>query len=187
MCRYGSRLLPLPQKMDQLLRRTRMAERQVTRRLKRTKRAQAAEAKWDRLRRVKPVGQEVGEQMRQAIKARHEDWELGPLAPRRDIARPDPNDLHWGTLSASRFRQDYDLTKAQKEARCAWAGGPQYLCIAAGDRVVVTEGAYKNQIGEIEEVKADSASVILKSHFKVSCTCRQTVPGEHEPPSASAI
>lgn len=145
-----------------------MAERQVTRRMKRMKRAQASEAKWDRLRRVKPVGQEVGEQMRRAIMARHEDLELGPLAPRRDIVRPDPNDLQYGTLSASRFRQDFDLTKAQKEDRCAWAGGPQYICLAAGDRVVVTEGAYKNQIGEVEEVKMDSASVVLKSHFKVS-------------------
>ena len=154
--------------MEALMRRTRMAERQVARRMKKMKRAQAAEAKWDRLRRVKPVGQEVGEQMRQAIKARHEDLELGPLAPRRDMIRPDPNDLQYGTLSASRFRQDFDLTKAQKEDRCAWAGGPQYICLAAGDRVVVTEGAYKNQIGEVEEVKMDSASVSLKSHFKVS-------------------
>ncbi len=162
--------------MDKLLRRTRVAERQVARRAKKLERQKwAAETKWDRVRRKQTLRREVGEQMRQAIKSRHEDWELGPLAPRRDVSVLDSNDVYWGSLSSSRFRQDYDMTTAEKEARCKWAGGLKNLCLAVGDRVVVTEGAHMHQIGEIEEINLDSATVSLKSHFMVSRRCLSAV------------
>ncbi|KAH8888258.1 hypothetical protein GQ53DRAFT_261441 [Thozetella sp. PMI_491] len=157
--------------MDKLLRRTRMAERQVARRAKKMERLKwTSDTKWDRISRKQALRREVGEQMRLAIKARHEDWELGPLAPRRDVSLLDKNDVYWGSVSASRFRQDYELTKAEKEARCKWAGGLQNICIAQGDRVVVLEGAYKNQIGEIEDINLQSACVSLKSHFVTNVT-----------------
>ena len=155
--------------MDKILRRTRMVERQVERRAKKLRKLEwTSRVKWDRIRQRKELRKEVGEQLRQAVIARHQDWEMGPLAPRRDTSRHIYNDIYWGTISTGRVKPDIEMTQAEREARCAWAGGAQHLCLAVGDRVVVTEGSWQNQIGEVEEIKLDSATLTLKPHFMVS-------------------
>jgi large subunit ribosomal protein L24 len=159
--------------MDQLIRRTRMAERQVARRLK-----VAANQRYDRefkAKRTQERGQrakEAHDARKQAIRARHEDWEMGPLAPRRDLPvkedDAESDGIAWGSISASRLRLSTKQTEKELEASAAWAGGLKHLCLAPGDRVVVMEGHFKGKIGEVEKIDKDTAGVILKDVGKVS-------------------
>ena len=147
--------------MDKLLKRVRMAERQVARRAKRTERGlELQELK--NVRRTKiGLRKQAGRQLAVAIKNRHEDWELGPLAPRRDTSRVDEDGNYWGSISADHASLQITLTKEQKEARAAWAGGHQYLCLAPGDRVAILDGPYKGKISKIKSIDKEFLTVNL--------------------------
>lgn len=153
--------------MDKILRRVRMAERQVERRAKR---------KNDLIHSItkRKGAQQVNAQLRQAsyeigaaVRARHENLELGPLAPRRDIHKLDPYDNYWGAISVERALLQAKISDAQKEARTAWAGGPRYLCIRSGDRVVITEGPDKGKISTIGRIKKESMTVELEGNVNI--------------------
>jgi large subunit ribosomal protein L24 len=153
--------------MDKILRRVRMAERQVARRVKRREQLVHSIKKNERIRSVSRQRKEAGYELGAAIKARHEDLELGPLAPRRDVSKPDPFSNHWGSISIERALLQTKITDEQREARAAWAGGSQYLCIAPGDRVVITEGPYKGKITKIAAIKRDAMTVELDGNIGV--------------------
>ncbi|KAK4167344.1 hypothetical protein QBC43DRAFT_311607 [Cladorrhinum sp. PSN259] len=147
--------------MDKILRRVRMAERQVARRAKREAKQAASIEKWQRVREVSRIRKEAALDIHSSIKARHEDRNLGPIAPRRDVSKLNRAGNYWGAISTERALLQSKLTKEQTEARCAWAGGSKYLCIRAGDRVVVTEGPYKGRIAKVEAVKEENMTVDL--------------------------
>jgi large subunit ribosomal protein L24 len=155
--------------MDKLIQRTRMAERQVARRAAREKTVQYRSQDL-RLRRheSKRNRMEVKQQLRDAIRARHEDWEMGPLAPRRTVSTIDsPNGLQWGSLSAGRLRPETDLLPKEAEARCAWAGGLRYLCLAVNDRVAIIEGPGKGKIGVVTRIDKKLGLLQLGDLIKV--------------------
>ena len=153
--------------MDKILRRVHMAERQVARRAKRRDQLVHSINKTARNREVTAQRQQAGHELNAAIKARHEDRNLGPLAPRRDVSKVDQFGNYWGSISTDRALLRTKITPEQKEARAAWAGGPQYLCVAPGDRVVITEGPDKGKIAAIGKINKDSMTVELEGNVNV--------------------
>lgn len=156
--------------MDKILRRVAMAERQVARRTKRRQERIYAVQKGKRLQEITNLRKQAGHELGAAIKARHENFELGPLAPSRDVSRVDKFGNYWGSISTERAMLQVQLTDAQKDARAAWAGGKQYLCLAPGDRVVVLEGPYKGKISTIESIKRDIMAVELAGNLTIVST-----------------
>lgn len=172
--------------MDQLRRRTRMAERQVARRLKAAKDLRyRAGLMADRQRSRNFVILEIQEQRREAVRVRREDWELGPLAPRRDVPRLERSSgknsldvrgrfitkeaIPWGSISPNRAMLQWKPSEAEKSKVAAWAGGMKNLCLAVGDRVAVQEGPCKGQIGQISKIEWKVAGVVLKEIGMVFC------------------
>jgi large subunit ribosomal protein L24 len=153
--------------MDKILRRVRMAERQVARRAKRREDLVHSIKKNERLRQTVNARKQAGHELGAAIKARHEELELGALAPRRDVSRVDAFGNYWGSISTERALLQTKITEEQRNTRAAWAGGSQYLCIAPGDRVVITEGPYKGKISTIAQVKKDTMTVELDGNIGV--------------------
>ncbi|KAK3683635.1 hypothetical protein B0T22DRAFT_411815 [Podospora appendiculata] len=154
--------------MDKILRRVRMAEGQVVRRTKRRSAERHGLNKSTRRQNIQPQRAEVGAHLAAAVRARTEDMRLGPLAPRRDVSVVDQSNNYWGTISPSRAMLDTKLTDDQRKARCAWAGGEEYLCLAAGDRVVVQEGPYKDKIGVIEGIDRKAMAVEISNDLRVN-------------------
>jgi large subunit ribosomal protein L24 len=150
--------------MDKILRRVRMAERNVARRTKRQKYIMDGMDRRRKIQELKQIRGHAGAELGSAIKARHEDLELGPLAPKRDIFKTDQFGNYWGTLASDRATLSPTLTDAKLEARAAWAGGTKLLCLARGDRVVVTEGPYKGQIAAISQIIKRSMSLELEGN-----------------------
>jgi large subunit ribosomal protein L24 len=153
--------------MDKILRRVHMAERQVARRTKRQKELRHGLEKVKKRQEVARMTRQAGFEINQAIKARHEDLELGPLAPRREIARVDKFGNYWGTISSERIFLRNQLSKEEKEARAAWAGGSKHLCLTVGDRVVVTEGPYKGKIANITMLNKDAMVAELDNNVGI--------------------
>jgi len=154
--------------MDKILRRVRMAERQVARRIKRKQKVYNGKARRDAHRDINAMTLQAGDELNYAVKARHEDLELGPLAPNRDVGNLRNRYLnYWGSISPERAFLHREIRDEQKEARAAWAGGSRYLCLAQGDRVVVTEGVYKGQIAKISQIKKESMSVELEGNIGI--------------------
>lgn len=151
--------------MDKLMRRVRMAEGQVARRNKRKAVSRSIEAKRERMQDLR--NKEAAHQLKEARKARAEDWKLGPLAPRRDL-NVDPFGNYWGSISIARARLSIKITPEERRARAAWCGGPKFLCIRPGDRVVVTEGTFKDKIGYIDEIDREFMVVSIKDTLRVS-------------------
>ncbi|KAK0732590.1 hypothetical protein B0T21DRAFT_291198 [Apiosordaria backusii] len=176
--------------MDKILRRVAMAERQVTKRFKRKSQRKFQLEKKERNKEIGRYRQEVGEDMRQAIIARHEDLELGPLAPNRDTGKVNEFGNPYGTISVDRALLHSQLTPQQKEARCAWAGGAKSLCLAPGDRVVILEGPYKGKIVPIKSIKTNTMVLemdeALKTNAKIPDYLREEGASPVEP-IASAI
>ena len=145
-----------------------MAERQVARRAKRQKIIDEAVQRQQERRALRSTRQAAGQQLNAAIKARHEDWELGPLAPRRDVSKVDTGGNFDGTISADHARLEaITLRDEQREARAAWAGGATYLCLSRGDRVVVLDGPYKGKISTIRNIHKDSMTLDLDNDLLV--------------------
>ncbi|KAK0674465.1 hypothetical protein QBC41DRAFT_360887 [Cercophora samala] len=154
--------------MDKILRRVAMAERQVTKRIKRKTQRRYQLDKKERLREIKRHRQEVGEDMRQAIIRRNEDLRLGPLAPNRDTGKFNEFGNPYGAISVDRALLHSQLTPEQKEARCAWAGGSKNLCLAPGDRVVILEGPYKGRIVPIKTIRTNTMVLEMEDELKTN-------------------
>ncbi|KAK4242081.1 hypothetical protein C8A03DRAFT_29666 [Achaetomium macrosporum] len=169
--------------MEKILRRVRMAERQVARRVKRRNELVHAIEKNQRFQAIARSRQQAGYELNSAIKARHEDLKLGPLAPRRDVSKVDDFGNYWGSISTERALLQFNLTDEQKSARAAWAGGSQYLCIAPGDRVVVTEGPYKGKISTIASINKEVMTVELEGNVGiVNARIPDFISQEGQPP-----
>lgn len=145
----------------------RLAERQALRRQARVDRLNIRQEKIERRQIHRKVIKEIGAQLRAGIIARHEDWELGALAPRRFTSPTDANNLFYGTISPDRVRMSIKLRPHEIEERCSWAGGPRFLCLARKDRVVILEGPEKGRISTITSINKENATIELESCLKV--------------------
>lgn len=156
--------------MDKILKRVRTAERQVARRLAKAKAMSKTENKTQDRRWAKAVGKEIGHHRYKAIKARHEDWSMGPLAPRRDVSRVDEHGNYYGSVSSLMSRLEVPLRETERAEITAWCGGHKLLCLAVGDRVVLTEGPYKGKISTIKRINREFATVELGDEIITNIT-----------------
>ncbi|PKS06942.1 hypothetical protein jhhlp_005538 [Lomentospora prolificans] len=151
--------------MDKLVKRTLKAERQVARRLKNQSNKAYRRELRDRVRRAKSAVEDLNKNVSEARRARHERWELGPLAPNRTV------DLGHGVVTeharTARQTTEFLLRPFELEARCGWAGGVKFLNLAVGDRVVITEGHDKGNIDTISAIHTSTGTVELKEHGKL--------------------
>lgn len=143
--------------MQKVIRRTILAEKQFARRQAAKKLTERRDAeKGQRAQRAHSRKEET-DQILQARYARREDYELGPLAPRRDVG--DLKDTY-GTIGSHRV-QGPELQKAELEKRLASVGG-QHLNIAEGDRVVILEGRDRGKIGKIKSIDKKRAECMVE-------------------------
>lgn len=153
--------------MDKLARRVAHAQRSASRRAQLlSKRDQLGVTTRNRGA-IKDAVNEVRQNIRDARQARREDWEMGPLAPKRDLGFN-----NYGVVQEP-MRQDWTnhgLVRGQfklAEKRCAWAGGSKQLNLAPGDRIVVMEGQDKGKIDRIKTVNAANGTITLENHNRV--------------------
>lgn len=124
-----------------------MAEVQAARRLAKRKAKKTKDFLNTRREQTNFSRKDESAQVKTARRARREDWELGPLAPRRDVGHAKET---YGTINAQRTRGQA-LTLDEREQLFAPFGG-KFLNIVAEDRVVVLEGRDKGKIGKIANV-----------------------------------
>ncbi|KAI1799293.1 hypothetical protein F4811DRAFT_112051 [Daldinia bambusicola] len=159
--------------MQKILRRVATAERVVAKRTK-TKdfkwyKKQKKEQSRDQQQQLEMVRAEFNA-AKQAVK---DEWELGPLAPRRDVGE-------WagakGAIHEARYAAYGKISLAMRNRRCQWAGGAYHLNLAEGDRVVLIDGPDKGRIGKIKSINYDNAEVIVeelnKSNIRLQAELR---------------
>ncbi|KAG5973122.1 hypothetical protein E4U58_005655 [Claviceps cyperi] len=153
--------------MQKLLKRTRQVQRQAARRLQGKK---EGEEIGDRIQTRRSLREAVGQARQNVLdarKARKEDWELGPIAPKRDLGFNS-----YGVVSAP-MRLDWDnegknrIKPEMLEKRCAWAGEPGKLNLAPGDRVILLDGPDRGKIDRIKEVKESTGTILLEKLHRV--------------------
>lgn len=109
-------------------------------------------------------------QLKTARFNRRDDYELGPLAPKRDVGDWAEK---WGTINSQRSRgqelSDWQLEKILEP----WGGKGKKLLIRAGDRVVLLEGRDKGKIGVIKEIDEKRAEATVKGLNQV---CSSPIP-----------
>lgn len=154
--------------MQRVLKRTTQAQRQVVRRAAKTDKKEKQATRIRHKQSLVAANSEIRTNLRDARRARREDWELGPLAPRRDLGASNS----YGTFQEP-LRQDhtnnssYVANEKVIEQRCAWAGGVKQLNLVAEDRVVILQGPDKGKIDRIKEVNKESGTVTLQNHHRV--------------------
>lgn len=154
--------------MQRLAKRAAQAQRQATRQGRLLVRKEQIDAKIRNRTALRNAVAEVRQNIKDARQARQEDWELGPLAPKRDLGFK-----NYGAFQEN-LRQDwtnYGLHQTHPKTvqqRCAWAGGPEQLNLAVKDRVVLLDGPDKGKIDQIKSVNAGNGTVTLENHHRVS-------------------
>ncbi|KAI9715957.1 MAG: hypothetical protein M1812_005591 [Candelaria pacifica] len=135
--------------MQKVLQRTANAKKQHARKLEkfRVKREQTQRS--IDAQQFSPVGKQIQQDLKNARKARREDWELGPLAPRRNVGTD--SDLY-GATDPRRLRGP----EIPEEKRI------EFWNIVERDRVVIIKGRDKGSIGRIKEVYKKSEEVIVE-------------------------
>ncbi|KAK1994016.1 KOW domain-protein domain-containing protein-containing protein [Colletotrichum falcatum] len=154
--------------MQKLIKRTAQAEKQVARRIKKRARAEGGREKAERFRDQRNQLTELNRDVKTARLVRQEKWTLGPLAPRRDVFDS------YGAVQTNRQSRSTPLKPEEVEARCAWAGGLQYLNIAVNDRVVLLEGPDKGKIDRIASINLEHGTVTLKDIAKITVSVPET-------------
>ncbi|KAI0205479.1 KOW domain-containing protein [Astrocystis sublimbata] len=166
--------------MQKIARRVATAERVVAKRKKgkdfKLYRHERHQDKKEMVDLRKTVKTEI-ESAKQAIK---NDWAMGALSPRRDVGERHDT---IGSISRQRVSQSKQLTLAQLNARCRWAGGATYLNLAVHDRVVLLDGPDKGRIGNILEINHESAEVTVKDLNKSNIFVEPFMRGPGDPTS----
>jgi large subunit ribosomal protein L24 len=150
--------------MQKVIRRTVLAEKQAARRL--AKRRDTYNREWRKTNREQNtiVRKDVTKDIKQRRAERREDWELGPLAPRRDVG--DLKDT-FGTVSTHRVRGPIRMHSERKEVLESVGG--RRLTLVKGDRVVLIEGRDKGKIGTITATDRKRAECTVQG-LNMVCT-----------------
>lgn len=152
--------------MQKLLKRTAQAEKQVARRKALRKSIEKGVRERGVFNKRMAAVQDANRLLINARQRQRQDYEMGPLAPRRDTHIRDPSGTFWGTVSLA--RSNVELGEKQRELACKWAGGLQHLCIKPGDRVAIMEGPDKSKIGIVREIVLEDGTVSLEgAHLDV--------------------
>ncbi|PQE26793.1 kow domain-containing domain-containing protein [Rutstroemia sp. NJR-2017a BVV2] len=132
-------------------------QKQAARRLMRRKERTLRE-KWKTQNEQRLVlEREADKRFAEAKRAHKENWELGPLAPRRDVGK---NKETYGALDSQHI-QGPRLRRAEAEEILELWGG-KFLNIREGDRVVILEGRDKGKIGPVISIDKKRAEVTVE-------------------------
>jgi large subunit ribosomal protein L24 len=142
--------------MQKVIRRSVLAKAQAVRRLARRKERDIRITNRSKREQENYVKKEVATDIKAARLARREDWELGPLAPKRDVGLKKDT---YGTISTMRLRGK-ELTL--EERLKLNPDGSRYPTIVAGDRVVLLQGRDKGKIGKVAALDAARQEVTVE-------------------------
>ena len=153
--------------MEKIFKRARQAERHVLRRVKQAEHRERIRTRDHVKSELKQASQEHRKNIALARKVRQEQWEMGQLAPKRQLGVNG-----YGLLEAqSHFNPTlggmYTPRREVPARRCAWAGGVKRLNLAVGDRVVIMEGVNKGKIDQITDIDTVAGTVTLQNVHKV--------------------
>ncbi|KAL6400806.1 hypothetical protein AUP68_16523 [Ilyonectria robusta] len=152
--------------MQKLAKRVAQAQRQASRRAQKQAQSEHQGYKLRNRQALRGAVTEVRENLLDARRARAEDWEMGPIAPKRDLG------FNGYGMFAESVRTDwsnYGLYSPHPEVvqkRCAWAGGPKMLNLEVQDRVVILDGPDKGKIDRIRSINLQSGHVTLETHHR---------------------
>jgi large subunit ribosomal protein L24 len=150
--------------MQKVIRRTILAEKQAARRAaKRRDTARRETRKTNREQNIY-VRKDATQEIQKRRAERKEDWELGPLAPRRDVG--DKKETY-GTISTQRLRGP--LLEARERWEALKSVGGRHLNIVADDRVVLLEGRDKGKIGKVISTDLMRAECVVEG-LNMVCT-----------------
>ncbi|KAH7356643.1 hypothetical protein BKA65DRAFT_495117 [Rhexocercosporidium sp. MPI-PUGE-AT-0058] len=161
--------------MQKVFRHTILAERQAARRsAKRTESKFRAKWKNERDQTGYHRKDEI-KQIKDARLARREDYEMGPLAPRRDVG--DQKDTY-GTVSLNRTRGRPLHGKEKWDILNFWGG--KFLNIVKEDRVVILEGRDKGKIGKVIAIDRKRAECTIDELNMMDVNVPQYMIGAEE-------
>lgn len=153
--------------MQKLAKRVAQAQRQAGRRAQKQAQSEHQGYKLRNRQALRGAVTEVRENLLDARRARAENWEMGPIAPKRDLG------FNGYGMFAESVRTDwsnYGLYSPRPEVvqkRCAWAGGPKMLNLEVQDRVVILDGPDKGKIDRIRSINLQTGHVTLETHHRV--------------------
>ena len=149
--------------MQKVIQRTAMAERQATRKaLLRSQQEAKIKHSIDRSQREQVRTLEIKD-IKAARKALREDWELGPLAPRRDVGALKDT---YGTMDPRRLHPSAPEPSKKLE----------YHNIVEGDRVVFIRGREKGKIGVVDGVDKEADTLKVDGLNLVRLSSCPTLP-----------
>jgi large subunit ribosomal protein L24 len=154
--------------MLKLLKRSAQAERQVA---KKAAKQSKNEFKGNLIRfrqAVTEANREMRANKKASRQASKDAWELGPLAPKRNLGIDNYDALSGGIRVDWTNMGTYKPKAAVVEKRCAWAGGVKQLCLAPKDRVVILDGPDKGKIDKIKDINLEAGYLTLETCNQVS-------------------
>lgn len=156
---------PLLCTMQKIFRRTLLAERQAERRL--AKRKEKNVKTWLKNNNEQTAYMKKQESLlkKTARVWRREDYELGSLAPKRDVGALKAS---YGTFDPQ-ISQGPILYRPDMEDKLAPWGG-KYLNLRERDRVVLLEGHDKGKVGKISKIDRSRAEVTVEG-LNMVCLC----------------
>ncbi|KAF4625827.1 hypothetical protein G7Y89_g12337 [Cudoniella acicularis] len=162
--------------MQKVIRRTVLAERQYARKV--AKRKDKNERAWGKSNReqVNYSRKDETEVLKAARIYRREDYELGPLAPKRDVGEWAEK---YGTINSQRARGNLIHTRNLDEELKSVGG--KFLNIVKGDRVVLLEGRDKGKIGIIRNIDRQRAECTVEGLNRVDVSVPQYMIAEEDP------
>ncbi|KAI5457368.1 hypothetical protein BGZ63DRAFT_365205 [Mariannaea sp. PMI_226] len=152
--------------MQKLAKRVAQAQRQSGKRLQKQAEAERNNYKLRNRQALRGAVSEVRENLLDARRARKENWEMGPLAPKRDLG------FNGYGMFAEGVRSDwsnyglYSPRPELVEKRCAWAGGVKMFNLAVQDRVVILDGPDRGKIDRIRSINLQTGHVTLENHHR---------------------
>jgi len=155
--------------MQKVIRRTLLAEKQAARRLARKKEKNTFQ--WARSTREQVLfaREQETKDIKNARHNRREDYELGPLAPRRDVG--DAKETY-GTLQGNRVRgQPIDHRRIEEVLKSVGYDSKwKIVNFVVGDRVVMLEGPDKGKIGLISNIDVPKGECSVEG-LNMVCFC----------------
>lgn len=132
--------------MEKVLQRAKYAERQALKRSAKKKAYLENTEAWQRKQNTQRLGRVFNKNLVDARKNRNVDWNLGALAPRRDVGEKATS---YGSMSI----YDFNLPELGRDEQM------DFVPVSEGDRVVVMKGRDRGKIGEIADVLRDRDAV----------------------------
>lgn len=150
--------------MQKVIRRTLLAERQVARRKAQRAKEKAMIDSIDRRRQNAHIERQTLKMVKQERITRREDWEMGPLAPKRDVG---PDALNYGASTI--FEAQAPELSPDERNEVLRKLKERYLTIVVGDRVVLLEGPDRGSIGIVRSKDIRTGHITVKGLNMVRC------------------